>query len=402
MTIDALLPVVVAALVALYATAAVARWPHLILTAIPVLLLPATFGGLPVRQGVVAVLLIGCIVSARTNLRRLTPLVLALIALTALLLVSHYLRPEPILLLPNEARNSMLTLVLNLWLVLAFALVRPSMVATVKTFALSGVVASAYSAAIGDATGGRLVSLSLNPNSAGHAAALATLACLAAFKLTGQRLYLALALIPFYVVLLTQSRGGLVVLGVGLIAGWVLARQGKGRWFVAAIGATLGYAFLGPLLTIVRQSLLSTRSDASIETDSRFDLLETAARLIGSNPLGVGYGRFPDLSRPYLGIALNAHNDWLRIAAEAGIAAGLLLLFVALARFRYLSTAGQMILAAGAASMSLGNVATDLRVSVPMWVFAGLAWGAWSVRDESPREQITSTRRPPRCSPTHS
>jgi O-antigen ligase len=143
---------------------------------------------------------------------------------------------------------------------------------------------------------------------------------------------------------LTVSRGGLISLGVALIAGVVFA----GRWrLIALTGAlflvtvSVGYfAFFAP--ATATQRIESVTSGQQREEEGRATLWEIAWRMFKANPVeGVGAGNFQTSSIHYLlqpGTVLRsdqiveepaiAHNTYLQTISETGTVGGIGLLTI--------------------------------------------------------------------------
>jgi O-antigen ligase len=106
----------------------------------------------------------------------------------------------------------------------------------------------------------------------------------------------------------------------------------------------------------------------------------------------VGYRQFVRYSEAELGIPLNAHNENLRIAAESGVIALVLVLVLVGRAFlvwgRPLDRGVQAALVASVTGLAFANAMTDLRVSLPVWILLGLAWAA---RDRAAGPATTST-----------
>lgn len=144
------------------------------------------------------------------------------------------------------------------------------------------------------------------------------------------------AAVVFPVLLVTGSRGGLLLGALGAIAGAVIVAgpggmvRGKRRLVVLGIGVAVFAASTAVFLTFARDEAfqrLFASGDSSSET--RVDLLPVFVRMIGDYfPFGSGFGSFEVVYRIYephekLGpFYLNeAHNDLAQIAIEGGLAA---------------------------------------------------------------------------------
>lgn len=98
-------------------------------------------------------------------------------------------------------------------------------------------------------------------------------------------------------------------------------------------------------------------------------------------PLGIGYARFLDISRRDYGVALNTHNDWVRVFVEGGLVLGVLIVLLVASRLLAPTTGHvdggrlKVILAVGCVAFAFSNTMADLRVSAPAFISAGLIWG---------------------------
>jgi O-antigen ligase len=99
---------------------------------------------------------------------------------------------------------------------------------------------------------------------------------------------------------------------------------------------------------------------------------------------GIGYGAFPQVAAedPHVDLYMNTHNDYLRLAAEAGIAT--LLLFLVVLGAALFARAGPAFLpavagvGAGAVNLFFANTLANLTVSGVFWVCLGtLLAGRW-------------------------
>lgn len=133
-----------------------------------------------------------------------------------------------------------------------------------------------------------------------------------------------------------QSRGAwlaLTVLGlVGLGQWW----RGWRRWLFLAVLLVAAVVALWTVLLLGREPLLR-----ALEADVRVPLWGRTAALIADHPLGVGPGQFRRVFTPYRAastyhrrqvaatVTIHPHNEFLDVAAQLGVAAGLawLLLF---------------------------------------------------------------------------
>lgn len=383
-SLSTILTLTLAAMLGIYALAMTARYPQVaILATVLVLMWPQRLDlvGVPVQQPITALLLIGVLISGRHELRRHMPVLTLVGAFMALVAASHIMHGPTVALTTTEARNAAATLCLNIGLVACVAIAAPRTLTTLKVIALSGVAASSYLYMVGDRAGGRLALDDLNPNTAGHAAAITITVLIGLAWATRQWAWLLLTIPPLWTVAASQSRGALVVLGLGLAALLITAQRGRTRTMWLALLPAVMLLLWGPLNRVVTDGILTTRDGAYLSTDARTTVLDLAANASLAHPLtGIGYGHFLDYSAPYLGVPLNTHNDWVRIAVECGLPALVLLLVLLLIPIRRLHLPRRhapvivATIVAVSTSFMFANTMTDLRVSLPIWLCLGLAW----------------------------
>lgn len=157
----------------------------------------------------------------------------------------------------------------------------------------------------------------------------------------GRILVGAVAAIDLIAFVLTQSRGGLVGLGVALVAAVALA--GRARPRVLALVLVIAAAGLGYYVLAAPSHVTSSSSSG------RSDEWRIAGRMFAGHPLGgVGLGNFGVVEPSYSTQTLNldrvrfvvnfrqrVHNTYLEVAAEEGVVGVALLLLVLGAAIRY-------------------------------------------------------------------
>lgn len=148
----------------------------------------------------------------------------------------------------------------------------------------------------------------------------------------GLRLFLSASCLVFLsTILLTQSRGGIVALGVVIVAGLVFGGPIRGR--IAAAGLALGsIAVVVFVLISPPSSLARLGSFTGGGGTGRLDLWKVATEVIGNHPIaGVGAGNFPVVEPRYAASAGNlarvdlvldktkvVHNAYLNIMTDLG------------------------------------------------------------------------------------
>ncbi len=156
----------------------------------------------------------------------------------------------------------------------------------------------------------------------------------------------ALALFFIAVILLTGSRAGFLLSGIGLAGGaWIYGlapgprrASGAAGWLrrktplLMAVGALL--VLLAISVAVSRAPSIDRLIGAGMDGGRRFAVYPTILHMVPIYaPLGSGFGTFSEVFQIYepdliLGPTyLNqAHNDWLQIVLEGGIPAGLIML----------------------------------------------------------------------------
>jgi O-antigen ligase len=149
---------------------------------------------------------------------------------------------------------------------------------------------------------------------------------------------LAIAAVPacLYAMFLTVSRGGVVGLGVALIAAVLLSGRWRTRVFVVVIVIAVGtyYYFAAFAPEAARERIAATTSSQTENQEGRTTLWTVGERMARANFIkGVGAGNYQVESLHYLvspgvvtrsdQVLLNdpqpVHNTWLQILAEEGI-----------------------------------------------------------------------------------
>lgn len=187
--------------------------------------------------------------------------------------------------------------------------------------------------------GGRIaVSTSYDPNDLAMVlVALLPLAAVGVFALAGIRRYalLALAGLLLLVILLTGSRGGflglLAVAAYLLLARFPTAAGRLTRWLsvaklaLVAAGVALLVAVVPPSTWERMATMTNVESDYNLtEDDGRIAIWKRGLEAIASRPLGHGLAAFEAVEGSKGGRYKAAHNNWIQVGVELGVA-GLLL-----------------------------------------------------------------------------
>ncbi|MGW8951717.1 O-antigen ligase family protein [Streptomyces sp. NPDC055709] len=347
--------------------------------------------------GAVAVLLF------RVVLKGLQPRVdLAVLLLLTFAITVSYLLPQITVTTERPWKGYVVLLVgLGLLAVSAAAPADPRRIAQVV--AVSGAAVAGYLLLHEEYAAGRLTGLALNPNYIGALLALPFVAAVGLARLNRSWLWLLPALPCATAILETRSRGAFLMVAAGVACVVLAGRPLRHKILIAL--SIFGVAMVLPgSLDEVGNSLTGDRSSAELtaNTDVRKRAAWVAARVALDHPFrGIGYGMFPEYARTSsdLGIYINTHNEYLRLAAEAGV--GALVLFVALlwlglARRRTPDLAIlQALGVATAVGLLFANTLTNLVVSAPFWVSLGclLARSARSSRPDPAPTPLLSVRK---------
>ena len=360
-----------------FAGIALALWKPrtTLLAVIPVAMWPAgEISGIPV--GYAAVALVSVSVLLR-HLPRWSGLGLPgaiIVLLVALMITSFVVNPQTRIVTPIEARNHLIATVLGFLLILATAIVNPDRRAALRIVALSGMASSGYLIATGTATAGRLSAEELNENGVGHVGAIALVCAIALLMESGHTRWLVVSVLPALLVLLSQSRGAVLIVAVGLFVLWSVGRSSRTKILASAF-APFAIVLAWPLIGAAIELLFSRRTLRYASTTDRVDLLQLAAETVIQYPiLGIGWRRFPEESLAQLGTALNTHNEYARLAAESGAIALALFLLLVIVALRGTPVEGDVkaTMIAALTAFALANTMSELDVSTPSWVLLGL------------------------------
>lgn len=336
-----------------------------------------------------------------------------LVAYSALLLVSLvYSRPSP---LGLSAKSDCASLIIGLGLCGAAACIRPRVEHVIWAIAVACLAASivALSGSF-QATNAtldvidlnsvtRITALGLNPNYLGIMFAIGVVAFVG-LAIQYRNPFVAIGAIPILFALPTvKSRSAYVLIIVGLLAVLLVGRAWRTRT-VVIIGILLSLVAAPSLIGVTYHATLGNRNEitGSQSDELRFSASRLGAEVAFDHPLlGVGYGNFPSFaaSNPSMGVPLNTHDDYLRMAAEAGIPTMMLLLlllgmaFNAMRKIRF-GTPAIAILATYAVALLTANTLSSLAVTSGVWILIGASFGA----NESQRLSVSDRDRQSRKS----
>jgi O-antigen ligase len=372
------------------------RWPRqALLMAVPATLLPIDLVGTSGQLLIVAALTIGWLVEMLAGRGHVYPWEHGLLAGFGAWLVLAYFVDGVHIESQLSAEHDLATLLAGLWLCGMAISIGPTRGQLLAVGALSAAAVSV--AAILDPAHsgvGRIALLGLNSNYVGAALALGAVASLAALIHNRRNpIWIATGVACVIGIRASGSRGAIVMLLAGVA---VLGLLGRPRWIqltVVAVAATVVIALPG--FTDEALTLLigpRTAADFAASNIDRTNAGLTALRYAVANPVfGVGYGQFAALAArdPLLAEYVATHNDYLRLAAESGFPAALLLIAVvglALRTGRPLRRTETAMVVTYAVSLLFGNFLSNLSVSAPFWLWLGLSLHVSAERSAATRE----------------
>lgn len=252
----------------------------------------------------------------------------------------------------------------------------PDLSLVAKTIAIAGAVVAGVILIDGALAAGRLVGAGLNPNYLGGMLAPPCIAAIGLAWHVRQPAWLFVAAPGAVALVQTQSRGALVAAVAG--AGYLVLRE-RSWWqraLVVAATALLPVLFGNVLIKLLIGGRSATELDAN--NAIRGEALRLALEIAVQHPLrGIGYGAFPAYAAaaPQIGIFVNTHNEYARLACEAGVpAAALFVVLLVLAmRGRRGDSAAilRAIVVVYAVGLLFGNFMSSMFVSVPFWLALG-------------------------------
>ncbi|MEV5706112.1 O-antigen ligase family protein [Actinoallomurus sp. NPDC052274] len=267
---------------------------------------------------------------------------------------------------------------------------RPHPRQVARVIVLSGAAAAAYVLVRGEFVHARLAGLGCNPNYLGCLLAAPLVAAVGLLRYARNVRWLLPAAICALALVQTHSRSAFLAAAVGVACVLLLDRSWHAHaLFAAGLGAGAGVAaatgMLGRLSRHVANlgAVNRTATDLSASNGQRAQVAELAARVIADHPFrGIGYSMFPAYAQrsPGFAVYLGTHNDYLRLAAEAGVPT--LLVFLVLfglgichRRPGELAVQQAVMLTFGVLLMFANPLANPV-VSAPFWGALGclLAW----------------------------
>jgi hypothetical protein len=285
---------------------------------------------------------------------------------------------------PASATTDFVELLAGLVLLAAVAAVAPRPRTIVWILTCSGGLAAGYALALGAYDNGRLQAFGLNPNYLGAMLALPCVAAVGMARLRRNPIWLVPAATCLTAIVGTQSRGAFLSAAAGIVVVVLQGHAGRSRTraALAACAAGLAIALAGPAggLGMVEHVAAGNRQsdELAYDTDVRGKAAEFAMTVAARHPVrGIGYGDFPSYAAaaPDFGIYMATHDDYLRLAAEAGggaLGAFLVLLWLGARGRRHGDLAvARAVTVAYAVGLVFANPLANLLVSLPFWLSLG-------------------------------
>jgi hypothetical protein len=270
-------------------------------------------------------------------------------------------------------------LVCGLVLLAAVSVARVSPVRLAQVVTLAGAAAAGHVLVLGAASNDRLEGLGVGTNYLGAVLAMPAATGVGLARRYRSPGWLGAAAVCVFAIVETHSRGSLVAVAVGSAVALIADRPLRQR-IVGAATASLAGAVLALVHNPFSDFILGGRSAPELNSNSavRADAARLAFAMAVDHPgWGIGYGSFPDtaMNDPRLGIYINTHNDYLRLAAEVGVAA--VVLFAVLLVAGLTAPAWPVLVpvraavAAGATNLVFANVLSNLTVCGAFWICLG-------------------------------
>lgn len=251
------------------------------------------------------------------------------------------------------------------------------------TIVASGTAVAVAALLAGEIHAGRLQGFGLNPNYLGGLLALPTVVSFALAGLRRAPLWALPGAVTLAALIATQSRAALLGVLAGVVAAALPRGPRRGRPFLSPIVAVLAIPVVIASVTLDAGGGARDAAELRRNNEARAQSAVLAVRLAAEHPLrGVGYGTFSGQAArsPEPGVHINTHNDYLRLAAEAGVVPALLLALLVRRAVRRAGNTHERVLTGVVTSFAVmllfGNLLSNLAVSAPFWVCLGALLGA--------------------------
>jgi O-antigen ligase len=299
------------------------------------------------------------------------------IGLLAALLLASFLAPAITTATPPRADLIGLLTGLGLLTVAVASPAHPRRLA--RMTGLAGATVAVYVLVCGEHASGRLEGLGLNPNYLGALLALPLVAAAGLLRQERNPAWLAPCGLCLVAIAETQSRGAFLAASLGIAVILIQGRPFKLQAAVVTLLVVVAVTLPGSFRA-VEHLASGNRQATELSSNSavRKDAAAFAAHVAVEHPSrGIGYGMFPSYAArsPHFGVYMATHDDYLRLAAEAGIgalASFLVLLWLAMRGRRSGDEAVlQAIVLTYAVGLFFANLLANLVISMPFWLSLG-------------------------------
>jgi O-antigen ligase len=331
----------------------------------------------PLAMALVASWVLGLL----TGRWRLKPREHGIVALFGLLLVFSYFTATVLYEGEVSRVGDLILLLVGLSFLAVAISIPPSPKQLLHTISLTALVASVVTMGTASAEPGRVFALTLNPNYLAILLSVGALAAITLIRLTKNPLWGVVTVACFIAMIPTGSRGAGIAMMCGILSMLLLGRR-RGVQILLVVGL-LGAAYFIPWQKIVQDEIVSPTRTLTDLTNS--DSVRTRAAVLAfhyamEKPLtGIGYGTFAIAASldSRVGIYVNTHNDYLRVAAESGIPALLVLLMLVGLAF-HTTKRGPMrsirpLLVVYFVGLLFANLLSNIIVTLPIWLTLGAA-----------------------------
>lgn len=279
-------------------------------------------------------------------------------------------------LLTQDSRLTDLTgLLAGLAFLVAATAVPPSPYRLAQTVCCVGAVLSAALLISGHYADHRLEGFGMNPNYVGVLGALPFVSGVGLACTRRAPLWLLAAAPCGAVLVATKSRGSILAAAVGVICILMSGKSARSRILVAAAAFTGVLLVPGSLAAVESVGAGGrTASELSFNNAIREQAADVAVKVALAHPLrGIGYDMFAPYAAqsPDLGIYINTHDDFLRLACETGLPSLAILIAVLWKVCRWNGPADFQVLRACvvtyATCLLFANTLSSLAITTPFW-----------------------------------
>lgn len=306
---------------------------------------------------------------------------LAVAGVFGLLLTASVVGPDRLGYLAPALPVDFPDIIVGLLLMVAVILFPPAPRMLAGTVVVTAAAMAAFLMATDSYVLGRLAGLTVNANYLATflAAALAAGVALARRPAPHGSWWLIPSAVCLIGLVQTHSRGALTAAVVGVVVALIAGRDW--RWQLAgAVAATAILAVMFTVASPLQEAAFGGRTADQLSANNaiRAQAARVAVDLTLEHPLGgIGFGLFPyaAATEPGLGVFINTHNDYLKLAAEAGLPALVTFLILLIAGLTSPASAAlipvRAAVASGAVTLLFVNAISNKIVGVAFWLCLG-------------------------------